>query len=428
MTRVSRLLALVVALAWSAAVAAANLVGVTVAQSDADVVVTLAIDGPFDTPSLFAMAGPPRLVVDLPNLSTAGRVVSGQGGVEKVRSAQFSGDRARVVIDLAAPMVMGSATAASGALTLILKPSTDRAFQAVVNRGRATLPGFLAPGTEPLAKVSAILAPKPSPPALAPPVTTPKVQPKAPAVSVAPPDPIKPMTRLVTRNRDGKLLVVIDPGHGGHDTGALSVSEGKREKDVVLAIARAIARELEASGKVRVLLTRGDDRFIPLPQRVAIARAAKASLFISIHADSAPGTPAHGASIYTLSDVASDQVSARLAARENKSDIIAGVNFGETPDVADILIDLAQRETMNASSAFAERLQSELSSDVPFKTEFHRFAGFAVLKAPDVPSVLLETGYLSSEEDTERLFSTAGQTAIAKGVRRAVEAFLVRSR
>ncbi len=425
-----RLTALVVGVAWGAVADASGLTGVAVTAAGTDATIVLTLDGPFDASSLFAMDGPPRLVLDLPGVTTRGRGIDGQGGVAKVRAAQFSAERARVVIDLSAPMVLATATTAPGAITLTLRAADDKAFRALVGKGRSNIPGVVLPGADSLVGVAAVVdkaVPKPvvaSPPPVVPPA--PKPQPKQPPVAA--PDTVKPMARLVTRNRDGKLLVVIDAGHGGHDTGALSVVEGKREKDVVLAIARAIAREIEAGGKLRVLLTRGDDRFIPLPQRVAIARAAKASLFISIHADSAPGTAAHGASIYTLSDVASDAVSARLAARENKSDIIAGVNFGETPDVADILIDLAQRETMNASSVFAETLQRELSDRVPFKTEFHRFAGFAVLKAPDVPSVLLETGYLSSEEDTNRLFSDDGQKAIAQGVRRAVEGFLVRSR
>ena len=419
----TRLVAAAAAVAWTAVAKGAALTGVAVAANGADVAVTLTFDGGFEPPSLFAMDAPARLVVDLPGATTVARAVEGEGTVSKVRTAQFDQASSRVVVDLSAPMTMKAATSAPGEVRLLLTPADAKTFAAAVRRGRSSIPATVLPGGGLVASVAAALEERT--PAVA--ARAPAKQP--PAVKVAPADSIKPMSRLVTRSRDGKLLVVVDPGHGGHDIGAPSVVEGKREKDVVLAIGRAVARELEASGKVRVLLTRGDDRFIPLPQRVVIARAAKASLFISIHADSAPSTGATGASIYTLSDRASDAVAARLAARENKSDIIGGVNFGETPDVADILIDLTQRETRNASSTFAQMLQKEMSDEkVPFKGEFHRFAALAVLKAPDVPSVLLETGYLSNEEDTARLFSDEGQRAIARGVRRAVEAFLLRPR
>ena len=220
-------------------------------------------------------------------------------------------------------------------------------------------------------------------------------------------------------------LVVIDAGHGGKDVGAISVNGGY-EKAVTLAIARETARILERGGRVRVKLTRGDDRFIPLGGRVAIARAARADLFVSIHADSAPNTLARGASVYTLSAVASDAVAARLAARENKADIIGGVNLGvEAPDVGDIMIDLSRRATTNVSVAFAEVLQDELSSRMPFRGEFHHFAGFFVLKAPDVPSVLLETGYVSNADDSKFLFSDAGRRTVAKGVAKAIERHLL---
>ena len=173
----------------------------------------------------------------------------------------------------------------------------------------------------------------------------------------------------------GKVpLVMIDAGHGGKDTGTISIQDGRYEKDVTLAIALATAHALEQSGKVRVKLTRSDDRFIPLGGRVAIARAAKADLFVSIHADSAPNPQARGASVYTLSEVASDAVAERLAARENTADIIAGVNLGvDAPGVGDIIIDLARRDTMNASVAFAETLQDSLETKIGFRGEFHHF-------------------------------------------------------
>ena len=189
--------------------------------------------------------------------------------------------------------------------------------------------------------------------------------------------------------------------------------------------------ELLDAGDVRVALTRSDDRFLVLAERREIARALHADLFISIHCDSAPNPAARGASIYTLSDVASDKVAAQLAAplaaRENKSDVINGVDLsGASSDVSSILIDLAQRETMNTSSAFATLLQRELAPLIGLKPTFHKFAGLMVLKAPDVPSVLLETGYISNADDLALLTSETYRHKIALGVRRAVEAHFAR--
>jgi N-acetylmuramoyl-L-alanine amidase len=152
-------------------------------------------------------------------------------------------------------------------------------------------------------------------------------------------------------------LVVIDPGHGGVDPGAISPTGGLREKDLTLRIAKSIRDELLRSGRVRVALTREDDRFLVVRERYGIARKLKASLFISIHCDSVGSGTASGASVYTLSEVASDKESARLAARENKADIIAGVDLGgTTTDISSMLIDLTQRETMNSSASFARLL------------------------------------------------------------------------
>ncbi len=228
--------------------------------------------------------------------------------------------------------------------------------------------------------------------------------------------------RPVVLGRGDRPLVVIDAGHGGHDPGAVSPTDATREKDLTLAVARAIRDELVRGGRVRVALTRDDDRFLILQERAQIARALKADLFISIHADSAPMTGATGATIYTLSEVASDTTAARLATRENKADIINGVNLsGQASDVSSILIDLAQRETMNDSSRFADILRREATGAVPFRGEFHRMAGFAVLKAPDTPAVLFEVGYVTNPIDVARLTSPMGLAAIAGAVRRAVD-------
>jgi N-acetylmuramoyl-L-alanine amidase len=224
-------------------------------------------------------------------------------------------------------------------------------------------------------------------------------------------------------------LVVIDAGHGGHDPGSSSSNGRTNEKDVALAIAKAIRDDLVASGKVRVALTRSDDRFLILAERREIARRLRADLFISVHCDSAPTSAARGASIYTLSETSSDRVAAALAARENKADVINGVDLSsETNDVSSILIDLAQRETMNVSSAFATLVQRELSPLIALKPDFHKYAGLMVLKAPDVPSVLLETGYISNDDDLALLTSTSYREKIANGIRRAIEAYFARQR
>ncbi|BBE00054.1 N-acetylmuramoyl-L-alanine amidase [Sphingobium amiense] len=228
--------------------------------------------------------------------------------------------------------------------------------------------------------------------------------------------------------QDGaRPLVVIDAGHGGHDPGAINRESGRREKDVTLAIAQAIRDALVKSGRVRVALTRDDDRFLVLQERYGIARKLGADLFISIHADAAEDADAHGATVYTLSETASDREAARLAARENKADILNGVNLGgQSGDVSSILIDLTQRESMNASAGFARLLQREASPLVPFRSAGHRFASLLVLKAPDTPSVLFETGYLSNARDSAFLGSREGQAKIARGVARAVEVHFAR--
>ncbi len=217
-------------------------------------------------------------------------------------------------------------------------------------------------------------------------------------------------------------LIVIDPGHGGHDPGAVNADKGYREKDVTLALAKALRDRLIRDGRLRVALTRDDDRFLVLQERYDIARKMGASLFISLHADAADNAQANGATIYTLSETASDREAARLAARENRADVINGVNLaGQDGTVASILIDLSQRESMSLSADFARLLYREASPLVPFRTPYHRFASLVVLKAPDTPSVLFEAGYITSAKDAERLTSQEGRKKIAEGIARAVE-------
>lgn len=244
-------------------------------------------------------------------------------------------------------------------------------------------------------------------------------------IPLDPPRSMAPLPRIL--GPAGRPLVVIDAGHGGHDPGATSPHGGGREKDVTLAIARAIRDELVRSGRVRVALTREDDRFIVLAERNEIARRLNAGLFISIHADSAENQEAGGATIYTLSEVASDREAARLAQRENRADMLNGVNLGaRNQAISSILIDLSQRETMHVSTRFVDILRREAGPLIPFRDVHHRFASLIVLKAPDLAAVLFETGYLSNRQDTAFLFSAEGRQRIARGTARAIETHLAR--
>ena len=221
-------------------------------------------------------------------------------------------------------------------------------------------------------------------------------------------------------------LVVIDPGHGGHDPGASG--EGHVEKDLVLDLARALRQRIVEGGGIRVALTREDDRFLVVEERFEIARALGADLFLSIHADSAGDRDGvSGASIYTLSDTASSQAAARFAARENRADAINGVVLnGENAAVNSILIDLAQRRTSEGSAEFAVLIEREGGDTLRFRPEPRRSAALRVLRAPDVPSVLYEAGYISNPDDTARLASPAGRARFADVMARAIRIYFAR--
>jgi N-acetylmuramoyl-L-alanine amidase len=210
-----------------------------------------------------------------------------------------------------------------------------------------------------------------------------------------------------------KPIIVIDPGHGGQDPGAISPG-GIQEKNITLPMAKTIAHILNASGRYDARLTRSKDYYIKLYNRVKIARNANADIFVSVHADSVGNHNTRGASIYTLSNTASDKQTAKLAARENRSDIIAGVDLGiEDPDVSKILLDLSMRETMNRSKSLANTIVGSFqNARIGTLKRPHRYAGFAVLKAPDVPSVLIETGFVSNEKEAKRLLSPEYQQQI----------------
>ena len=217
-------------------------------------------------------------------------------------------------------------------------------------------------------------------------------------------------------------MIVIDAGHGGVDPGALG--RHAREKNVTLAFAREYARQLRNTGRYEVYLTRNRDIYIPLRQRVTIARKHDADLFISIHADAIERKSVRGMSIYTLSETASDHEAAALARKENRSDIIAGIDFDDQPrEVANILIDLAQRETKNLSVEFAKIVVNEARGATRLLDRTHRFAGFRVLKAPDVPSVLIELGFLTNSSDEKQLSSSAWRKKLAERLVKSVDAY-----
>jgi N-acetylmuramoyl-L-alanine amidase len=224
---------------------------------------------------------------------------------------------------------------------------------------------------------------------------------------------------------DPRPVIVIDPGHGGIDNGTVAAS-GEAEKSLVLDFARALREYIEKAGKYRVVMTRSDDTFIPLGERVKVARSLKAALFVSIHADALPRGEgdAQGATIYTLSDRASDAEAERLAESENKADAIGGVNLTEEPtDVADILIDLAQRETRTFSNRFARLLVSEMKNVARLHKRPLKSAGFKVLKAPDVPSVLVELGFVSNKDDLQHLVSEQWRARTVGSIGQAVDVF-----
>ena len=225
------------------------------------------------------------------------------------------------------------------------------------------------------------------------------------------------------RKQNARKIIVIDAGHGGHDPGAIGYS-GVHEKNITLAMAKELKRQLDRKGKYTVYLTRSTDVFIPLRKRVEIARKHKADLFMSVHADSALNRKATGLSVYTLSETASDKEAAALAERENKADVISGLNLVEqSKEVSDVLISLAQRETRNRSSEFAKCLVDEMRKSVKLISDTHRFAGFAVLKAPDVPSVLLEMGYLSNKNEERLLRQESYRRKLAVSAAKAIDRY-----
>jgi len=400
--------------------------------------------------SVFALAGPARLVIDLPEVGwrlPQRPLPTDIGVLARLRYGLFQPGNSRIVVDLKQPSRVHQAIA--------LPASGDQPDRLVIDLARTSGSTFLkAVQAAPMrieGRESKIVRAEPtlpsslkrSAPAVQVAAVTPRVAaPKAPSVAaptvnrVSTPTPVArggarsqlASVRLPRKppvpNTGHKKIIVVDPGHGGIDPGAISVS-GNYEKYITLATARALKRHLEATGKFKVYMTRDRDIFIPLRRRTEIARDKHADLFISLHADTVHNKRIRGLSIYTLSERASDKEAAALAERENKSDLIAGVDLShESNEVTNILIDLAQRETMNQSSRFASLVVDNMDQDrVKVLRNPHRFAGFVVLKAPDVPSVLIELGFLSNRRDEHALRTKAHREHVAAAITQAVEGY-----
>lgn len=316
---------------------------------------------------VFSLANPDRLVVDMPLIPGTATLPSTYKGklIKSIRQGRLDTDTSRIVFDLQTPVKILNVEEGDRGLTIAITASRAS--------GKAT-------------------------------------------------------KSFQQTKKQSKPVVVIDAGHGGEDPGT-SGPRGTQEKDVVLTYARALQERMMKSGRYKVVLTREGDRFIRLRKRVELARQAEGDIFISLHADSAPHDDARGLSVYTVSEKASDQEAEALAARENKSDVIAGMDLSEeSEDVAGILISLAQRDTKNRSATLADFLVARLGDRVDLLENTHRFAGFAVLKAPDIPSVLIEIGFLSNAAEEKLLKSRSYRDKVVRGIEAGIEAYFAQQR
>ncbi|OCC06446.1 hypothetical protein BA190_03450 [Labrys sp. WJW] len=342
---------------------------------------------------VFVLPDPYRVVVDLPQIEfgmppETGK--QGRGVVSAYRFGLIAPGKSRIVLDLTEPAAVDK--------SFLLDALDDQPARLVIDLVKTDRAAFLR--TAASQKSSDMSAhPQPSSPPLLP------------------------------ESQPGRPVVVVDPGHGGIDMGATSKS-GEQEKTIVLEFAKRLADKINETGRYRAVLTRDGDTFISLAGRVQFARANRASLFISVHADTLHDPfGVRGATIYTLSDRASDAESARYAEQENKADAIAGVDLASEPgDVADILIDLTRRETKSFSNGFAKVLIDQFQAAATLNKNPHRSAGFKVLTAPDIPSVLLELGYLSSRDDVKLLTSDDWRNRAADAVVTAIDGFFQQRR
>ena len=342
--------------------------------------------------TVFGLTDPRRLVIDLPELDW--RVPQAQadrsaGVVESFHYGLFQPGNSRVVLILAHPVEIGA--------EFLLPPSGASEWRWVLDLVPATADAFAA---------------------LVPRSTASKARPKR-----------KPLEQLAQAVGDTRPMVVIDPGHGGNDPGAVGVG-GSVEKDLVLAYAQELKRLLLDSGRYRVALTRDDDTYVPLRGRTGVARSQEAALFISLHVNTDPSVQTKGFSVYTLSEKSSDAEAAALAEKENKSDIIAGVDLDQySKEVANILIDFAQAKTNQLSVSFArDDILPEVMRDVPLLARPWRAAGFAVLKLPDVPSALVELGYVSNRDEERALRRQGHRQIICTALVRAIDRYFTGTR
>lgn len=342
---------------------------------------------------VFAIDNPYRVIIDLPEINfqlPPGTGQTGKGVITAFRYGLFAPSRSRIVIDIDQPVLIDNAfmlkrlDGKPPRLVLDLKPTDQMTFakisSSLIEPRPAVLPTQPGRTIEDIAGlIQSWLVPEPP------------ARPRN-LIDAAPVTPLK-------------RVVILDPGHGGVDPGTTSPSH-VREKDVVLNYARMLRDKLIATGHYEVYMTRDKDTFIRLRDRVKFARTKSADLFISIHADAIKDKNVRGLGVYTLSEQASDKEAANLAKKENRADIIAGIDLqGESDGVTDILIDLAQRETKNRSVEFARALLVHISRATSLRQKALRFAGFQVLKAPDIPSVLIELGFLTNRQDEKQLTS-----------------------
>jgi N-acetylmuramoyl-L-alanine amidase len=332
----------------------------------------------------FTLANPYRVIIDLPQVAFRLPPQTGEGGrglIKAFRYGLMMTGGSRIVIDLTRPARIEK--------SFVLEPSNEQPARLVLDLAAVDRDAFL--------RTIAL-----------------ENRAREPAVAV------KPVPRS-----DARPIIVLDPGHGGIDNGTKAAS-GEMEKTIVLEFALLLRDKIEKAGKYHIVMTRSDDTFVALADRVQFARAQQASLFISIHADALPRGEgdAQGASVYTLSETASDSEAARLAETENRADVIAGVDLTFEPnDVADILIDLAQRETKTFSVQFARGLIEAMRTATRMHKNSLKSAGFRVLKAPDIPSVLVELGYVSNRQDIKSLTSADWREHTADSIAQAVDRF-----
>lgn len=383
---------------------------------------------------VFLLPDPWRIVIDMPDFDWQVKAVPTPvtSGIRSIRQGALQAGVSRIVIDMNKPVVIKSVFTlprnhtAPERLVIDFAGASESAFRAQKGKifGRLNVEGR---GREPAAPVAAA---EPAPQQMA-----------KNNIPVPPPVPSRgtesnnafddsgmtlPPRKPV---RAGKPLIVIDAGHGGIDPGAIG-NGGVAEKNVTLTMAKELKRQLEASGRYRVMLTRDKDTYLRLHQRVAFAREKEGDLFISLHADSIGKGNVRGASIYTLSENASDEQTEMLAQRENRADLIAGVDLSaEDEVVVNILVDLTMRDTMNQSSFLANTVVGSMNGNgIRTLENPHRSAGFAVLKAPDVPSILIEMGFMSNGADAQMLSSAAFQQKFAKSIVRSLDQYFEKVR